>query len=101
MKTKIYIIIAAVVITIAINLYIPFQSAIACDTWDPNYNWATGECDLPPDAPSGERAVEGDACYSYSCNGSRMHIGNDVDCEWAVAGECTPSECENLYPLWC
>jgi hypothetical protein len=96
-KKELYIILTIIVIAIVVNFSLSYQSAMACSMWDPDYNWATGECETPP--PSGERSAEGAACYAYRCNGSRAKIGHDIDCVWAVVGSCTPEKCEDLYPF--
>lgn len=91
-----------IISAIAINIFQPFKNnvAIACNPWDPNYNFLTGECD-EPDPYTGEAAVPGDLCYItvyYPTGPEEEYAGYDeIDCTWTVAGECTPVSCEEQF----
>jgi hypothetical protein len=116
MKTlKMIVILALMILVMIINLNLIFQdnnksdvnllqihnvakadSEGGCYPWSPNYNWATGDCDLPP---SGEVPAEGDEChvliyYPGSDTWNPEPLGTyETICEWAIVGECAPEEC--------
>ncbi len=85
-----------IVSAIAINIFQPFKNnvVIACNPWDPNYNFLTGECDLPP---SGEVPETGDECFVYIYDPDMglipVSVGFETICVWAMVGSCTPVSC--------
>lgn len=88
----------AIVLVALINLFQPFQKANACNSWDPDYNYATGECDLES-GPSGLTERPGKECgipyYDYNCECWTIKPTGTyaTDCKFAVVGYCTPEKC--------
>jgi len=86
---------AIIIIFCVINFFQPFQIAKACNVWDPNYNFATGECDLQP---SGQVEFFGSECHIVYFDEERMvWTWRSTDpptysrsCIWSVVGQCAP-----------
>ena len=75
------------------NLFQSIQVAKACYPWDPDFNPITGECGDPP-PPHGLAAVQGAACWKELFDGSGIIVGYAQNCVWAVAGSCSPRNCD-------
>lgn len=96
MKRKYLTIIAIAIIAVASNLALPYNLADACNTWDPDYNWMTGECDLP-NPPSGEREEQGRRCYFPSAPPWAQGEVYAIDCVFQVPpGDCEEQDCPYL-----
>ena len=98
-KKKTIILILVVAVFGAFNLMQPFQNAIACNPWDPGYNFLTGECD-DPNTEDLNASEWGSDCYELVYDELwgwlNKYKGHETNCIWAVAGTCTPVSCDEL-----